>query len=693
MRLREDIGRGLRSISPLRLLEFLLAAFVMALLTLVIGDLPELEVIESTVNDDSFSDLVITTRGELPIDTSIMVVTYGPEILDQEQFVGEPRVDRALLAEGLAILLSYEPAVIGVDFMIEGTQESNPEGDQMLSGVISDNRDDLIFGIKSIDSIGMALPLPSVYEGTRVGAVNLMPGEDRIIRTFTPTWPGLSGKPVDLLSIEIAEEIDPASVAWLRSFDNDEFVIDYAAGIGEHGLDGDEVQVFPSIPLSAVVSSIYSEETDDDDALRSLIAGKAVLVGYADLRPGQVRSIVDRHWTPLKPEKNALPDMHGVAIHANILNTILQRRIVTEVPAWANVLWGTLIVFLMYVGFAALTQVRPPQLRTVLRYAGWALLLLLALTLPILLFRSTPYKLSVYTPFAGLVLGRLVLSVYDRVKRLVVDAGHRSAIRRMPVGAAAAELQEVMAQRDPRERYVALLHVVQMYFHMAADRLFAEGAEAEFAFRPETVGSPTPRRLLDDVARISCEAFSRSAQGSISFVERLWQSHRTQRALRAARSLVIAVNEIDRQNTLLDEGDEIDEHSRSGGQTDVDDTRDTVIMAVSRETTADAFEESDRLLRDFLSILGESAPEQRDTRDSIPYPFAVEVRCVVHNRQEHFVYLSEQEDANNRDDFHDLIYAGDTIRCRPESHPGLTEFRRLSRTAVLTDGRHAPSSD
>ena len=678
MRLGADIARGIRSISPLRLLEFLLAALVMALLTLIIGDLPELEVIESTVNDDSFSDLVITTRGELPIDTSIMVVTYGPEILDQEQ-----RVDRGLLAEGLAILLSYEPAIVGVDFMIDDTRESDPEGDQMLAGVIADNREKLIFGIYSIDSLGRALPLPPMFEGTRTGAVNLMPGEDRTIRTFTRTWPGVAERPVDLLSVAVAEEIDPQSVAWLRSFDNEEFVIDYAAGLGEHSFAGEEqgLQVFPSIPLSAVVESIYSEGTADDDAIRSLISGRAILVGYADLRSGQVNSLVDRFWTPLKPEKNALPDMHGVAIHANILNTILQRRIVTEVPAWVNVLWGTLIVFLMYVGFAALARVRPPQLRTMLRYLGWGLLLLVALTLPIFLFRSTPYKLSVYTPFAGLVLGRLVLSVYDRAKRIVVDTGHRRAIRKTPEGAVTTELQEVMAQRDPRERYVALLHVVQKHFHIAADRLFAEAAQGEYAFRPETVGSPTPRRLLDDVERISREAFSRSAQESISFVERLWGSHPTQRALRAARSLVIAVNEIDRQNTLLDEGEEV------GG---VDETRDTVIMAVSRETTADAFEESDRLLRDFLKILAESPPAQRDSRGSIPYPFAVEVRCVVHDRPETFIYLSEQEDANNRDDFHDLIYAGDTIRCRPESHPGLTDFRRLGRTAVLTDSLQEP---
>ena len=80
-----------------RVSELLFVALVMALLTLFIGDLPELEVVESTVDDDTFSDLVITTRGEMPIDTSILVVTYDGSILDEER-----SVRRDLLAEGLA---------------------------------------------------------------------------------------------------------------------------------------------------------------------------------------------------------------------------------------------------------------------------------------------------------------------------------------------------------------------------------------------------------------------------------------------------------------------------------------------------------------------------------------------------------------------------------------------------------------
>lgn len=673
MRLREEIGHGLRAVSPVRLIEFALAALVMALLTLFIGDLPELEVIESTVNDDSFSDLVITTRGELPIDTSIILVTYGPSILDEQD-----RVDRALLAQGLAYLLNFDPAIVGVDFMIDGLRQENPEGDQMLAGIIAENRDRLIFGAYAIDSLGRSMPLPEMFATTRLASVNLMPGEDRVIRTFRTEWPGPEGEAIPLMSVAVAAEIDPEAIAYLEDLGDEEFVIDYAAGIGEHTAETGTgaAHVFPSVPMTLLEEALFSESTEDDLAVRHLIEGKAVLVGYADLRSGQLTSIVDRFWTPLKPEENALPDMHGVAIHANILNTILQRRAVTEVPVVINLLWGTLIVFLMFLGRAALTPVRPTSMRTTLRYLGWGLLLAAALFVPIFLFRSTPYKLSVYTPFAGLILGRLVLTVYDRLKRLAIDTAHRRQIRKSGVPLAGS-LLSIIRTRDPRERYVDLLHQVQRTFHLASDHLFVEARRGGLSFRNETIGSPTPGRVLADVAGVDLSTLSPRARSAELFVRRLQESASLRRALRIARSLVIAVNEIDRQTLLLQEDNSGDDLSTDRGR--LEESQNSVAGALSHETGGDRFDESDRLIEDFLRALEGTAPlfAPESEKESL-HPFILSSSCRLHTRTERFVYLSEQEDANNRDDYHDLIYAGETIRCRPESHPGLSEFRRRS---------------
>ncbi len=664
-----------------RTVELLFVALVMSLLTLFIGDLPELEVVESTVNDDTFSDLVITTQGEIPIDSSILVVTYDGSILDEEQ-----RVHRGLLAEGLAYLLAFDPAVVGVDFMIDD-RRADTTSDQMLAGLIEDYRDRLIFGIYSIDSLRSATPPPPLFnlDTTSLGSVNLMPGDDFVIRTFTPQWPGISGLPIDLLSVKLAERTDPKGVAYLRSFNSESFVIDYAAGIGEHRGDASR-HVFPSIPLTAIANVLFSEETDDDDAMRKMIEGKTVLVGYADIRPGQVTSLVDRFYTPLKEEENGPPDMYGVTIHANILNTILQRRIVTRVPAWVNVLWGTLIVFLMYFWSESLTTVRPEWKRTALRWGGWVLLLTVSLTLPIFLFRASPWMLSVYTPFAGLVLGYLVLGIFDRLKRIVIDVYSRRTIRKRLEPLLVDLLLPLLRINDPAERYIAFLHTLQRLFHTAADRLFIEASAEDFAFRPETVGSPTPSRLREDIAVIGEDQFSERGRQVIAFIEALHRSFLLQRSLRAARSLVIAVNEIDRQTMILKE------EERAEGRIDPEladraelheENRDTVMTAAGGATSIDAFDGSDKLLAEMIEVIAGADDQSLLIADAEEgTPFIHTATCRLHRDEEAFVYLSEQEDANNQDDFYDLIYAGETIRCRPEDHPGLTAFREMSGGAV-----------
>ncbi len=681
---------GTRMPRSSRIAELLGVAFVMALLTLFIGDLPELEVVESTVNDDSFSDLLVTTRGELPIDTSIIVLTFGPEFLDEAQ-----RIDRGLLAQGIAYTFAFEPAVVGVDFLIDDVRDDKPENDAMLAGVIGDYHERLIFGLYSIDSLGTA-PAPPALFGLRdenLGSVNLREGEDRVIRTFRPDWPGVDGKPMPLLSVRVAEHLDPEAVAHLRSFDADELVIDYAAGIGEHEFraEGEAgLHVFPSLPLEVVAEALMSETSDDDEAMRELISGRAVLIGYADLRDGQVRSVVDRFYTPLKPEANARPDMHGVAIHANILNTILQRRIVTKVPVGVDLLWGTLIVFFMFLGHEFFIGLRPERKRAIVRYGGWAILLAVALFLPILLFRTTSWKLSVYTPFAGLLLGRFVLATFDRLKRFVRDARRRNRIRSVVAPSAREHFLHPLATSDPNERYLAALHLLQRIFHTSVDRVLRATSEGDLFLSTETVASPTPYRILEDVDTIGADLFPLAVRSDIDRIRKIDESTTAQKALRTARSLVIAVNEIDRQQKVLEEqeraryGDDVELYGEDPYETS---QADAVLVAASGADAA-TFAGSDLLLDELIAIAvgagnnGTSAllPQPEEVEGDLP--FVLQTTCTVHGVEEMFVYLSEQEDANNRDDYHDLVYAGETIRCRPQSHPGLTRFRELSSDAT-----------
>lgn len=688
--------QGLRFRLPgLRALELLFVAVVMALLTLFTGDLPELEVVESTVNDDSFTDFVITTRGELPVDSSIIVLTFGPDFLNENQLV-----DRGILAQHLALLFEMQPSLVVVDYLIEETRPDYPEGDEMLSLLIKDHPDDLLFGIFREDSLNRFRVPPPLFGLTKdqLGSVNLMPGEDRTIRTFRRSWADTAGTTYEMLAVKAAKHINPDAAEYFASFDAESFIIDYAGGIGEHEApdEGNAVQVFPTLPLSALLQAAFSDDPEERAFFEEKIRGKVAMVGYADLRKGQVSSIVDRFYTPLKPEKNSLPDMHGVAIHANILNTILQKRIIFEVPAWVNVLWGTFIVFMMYYGYECLRTVRPAGKRAMIIYSGFAVLLAIGLLVPIILFRYTPWKLSIYTPFAGLLLGPLVFGIYEKIKRIALDANYRRKLKRpMPQGLRAAMLS-IVAQTEPNERYVQGLHVLQRLFHAGCDRMFAEAMRREdTGFSAETVASPTPARIRQDLEMIDRSALSPEFRDAAAMIETLAGNPLLRRSLRIARSLVIALNEINRQNAALDEEERMEESVEQNAAQEETEYADTVMAAVGGMVETSDYEQFEELyaaLEEFVDKVRTMLANPDGTFRTIAAdaivgtqtaPFIVRKRCLVHNREETFVYLSEQEDANNRDDYFDLLYAGDTLRCRPAQHPGLTAFRSEIRNSSV----------
>ena len=73
---RQRIRRILTRFTSRRFAVLLSAALIAALLTLITNKLPQFDLIEAQLNDENFTDLVLKTRGELPIDTNILVVTY-----------------------------------------------------------------------------------------------------------------------------------------------------------------------------------------------------------------------------------------------------------------------------------------------------------------------------------------------------------------------------------------------------------------------------------------------------------------------------------------------------------------------------------------------------------------------------------------------------------------------------------------
>jgi len=104
---------------------------------------------------------------------------------------------------------------------------------------------------------------------------------------------------------------------------------------------------FPRQEQDRLLDSMSLEE------VRSVVHGKMVLLGYLPA-PYEGEPLKDRHYTPLNPSytNRAIPDMYGLAIHANVLNMALEEQFVRELPSWINVIllaiFGYLNVLLIH---------------------------------------------------------------------------------------------------------------------------------------------------------------------------------------------------------------------------------------------------------------------------------------------------------------------------------------------------------
>ncbi len=683
----------LRKLRSRTAVEIYAAGVLASLLAIAAAGLPKIDLLQSAINDDNFTDMVLNTRGELPIDSNIRVLTYDASILDTFDMV-----DRSTLAMQLAALFELKPRVVGVDFLIETERPEAADGDAMIAALAADHPN-LLFGVFHEDSLHrFRLPPPRFNIPERqLGCINLLPDDDNTIRDFRPLWGDDGKKQIESFDVKVARWVDSSAVAYLRSFGSETFIIDYAAGIGEvqrQGAAGD--QIFPVMPLRAVFDAMTSGDTNRVAAMRALLADKAVLVGYGDIRNSQVTSVVDRFYTPFKPEKNTLPDMHGVAIHANIVNTILKRRVLEPMPTWLNVLWSALLAAALLAGRERMERIARPTLRTAAAYSGFAALFLLAALLPVLAFRYTPYKFSIFMPIGALLVAVPTLEGLQKAIDLALDLRRRARLRAGVPDVIRSGMLLILKAWSPQERLARAIHFVQTQFTTICAVLFAEAEAAEagrgLRYPAATLASPTLSRMLA-ATRARTGDLSPRARAMCELLELLSRSPEIEQALRLARSLHIAANEIRRQSheTADDHTQDADVHV-GALDADVGGYADLALKTLTDRTSGDDEEQFDALYRAVERYARAAAAVLAATPDAhfpgpadqLP-PFIILRPCALHKHEEQFIYVSEQQDANNRDDLFDLVYSGRTLHCHPLDHPGLSQFRVQSAPAREED--------
>lgn len=675
----------------------LAAAAGVAIFSQYSQDLPQFDVVEVAMNDQNFTDLVLQTRGELPIDTNIRVLTY-----DRTLFDSSDRVDRSLLATRLAALLDLKPRVVAVDFLLEDERPEAPDGDAMLAALIEANSN-LIFGIFYEDSLKRFRIPPASFNltGTQLGCINLQPDDDKTIRTYSVLWGEPDSTKFESFDVKVARAVDSNLAAVATSSSQKTFVIDYAGGIGEEAETDNSggKQIFPTLPLESVFSAAMSGDSNAVEAFRLQLAGKAVLVGYADIRNSQITSVVDRFFTPLKNGKNALPDMHGVAIHANVVNTILQGRVVQVVAPFVNVVVGIVMAVMFLLLRTRVSNLRRPTLRTITQYSLFFLFLFLAILLPVIAFRYTTYKFSIYTPFTAVLLAIPTFELLQKGLELLRDIARRRRAKRIRLGWLREQIFDILQAGSVEQQYMQSLHFLRLQFHLACAALFHETVERGTIIFPSlTIASPTPQRMFAGVRsqQAQLKFAGADAQHGAAIIEMMAHYPRIVQELRLSRSFYIALNEVRRQTAVsatadATEGSVTVTHP-TGEETSAADYIDLALTALtgeggSRKNFDTLYAEIEQFAAEAESTLMQEARDYQSLLEHGPifYPYTISCRCRLHGTDELFIYFNEQEDTNERDDFFDLVYGGRTIRCQPEHHPGLTEVRNY-RLRLQSDG-------
>ncbi|MEO5930310.1 MAG: hypothetical protein ABIR47_10300, partial [Candidatus Kapaibacterium sp.] len=359
-------------------------------------------------------------------------------------------------------------------------------------------------------------------------------------------------------------------------------------------------------------------------------------------------------------------------------------RIVQIVPLWLNMVWGFVLVGIRLLSRERIERVGNPRSRAFLLYGTFWTLFILGVLLPILAFRYTPYKFSIYTPLAGLLLSVPAMEGLDKGLGLLRDILRRMRLRSLRSPAMAAALRFTLKAGNGEERMERGNHFLQSQFHGACAVLFAEAGTGALRFDIPTIASPTLRRMTTalNAQPEALAALSSTAREAAAIISIINADPELQRALRLARSLYVALNEIRRQGAELEEATE-ETVEEAGSIADYADLALKTLGGTKGREKDGQFGKLYEALERYARRVGEIGEAPLDGNGAIAHlhPYAFRASCRLHNREETFIYFGMQEDANNRDDFYDLVYGGATIRCQPSDHPGLHKFKEATRGA------------
>jgi len=213
------------------------------------------------------------------------------------------------------------------------TEASEPHADALLAEAICRSGNLLLPLLREGEARqGRApreiLPIAPLRDCARaLGHINVEADTDGVVRSVY-LREGPEGQPRPLLAWQAFAQLEPGAAEFLPGWADGQ---QHAGWQRQHGIRIPFTRGFPGVPYLSVLRG----EVPD-----GLLRDRIVLIGAT--APG----LGDRYVTPVAGSAGVTP---GVAIQASILNGLLQRRSIVEVPAWAAALLACLPVALLLI--------------------------------------------------------------------------------------------------------------------------------------------------------------------------------------------------------------------------------------------------------------------------------------------------------------------------------------------------------
>ena len=256
------------------------------------------------------------------------IVVFG---IDEETLIELGPVQywsRQRMADAISILNSYpdeKPAVIAIDVLYSG-QSNDPAADDALVAAATEGGNVVFGAMASFNWDGEVKTFEKPFEAldhvSRYGAVNAVIDDDGVVRRATP-FLDVDGVMEPTFASAIYEMYTGMPVEVPHGV-GDPMYLAYTGAVGDY---------YGAIGLGSSFKDIFADDFDP-----GFYAGAIIMIGpYAS-------GLMDSYFSPVDHRIQ----MHGVEIHANIVQMMLDENYKTDTPVWLDfvIVLLTMIIFI-----------------------------------------------------------------------------------------------------------------------------------------------------------------------------------------------------------------------------------------------------------------------------------------------------------------------------------------------------------